>query len=91
MPKAILKFFGVGAFFHFVFAYDVLRRNGLFQTSFVKLLAGYAGKHDTMAPGKSQLALVRATLLHQLMVALHGLNDLQGAMAGLKQGAGNGL
>ena len=58
---------------HFVLADDSLRLYGLVQLCPLKLPACDVGQHHPVAPGKSQLTLVRPGGLHQLRVAVQRL------------------
>ena len=91
VPQAALQVFGLHGFQHFVLAQHALRLHGVVQLGVCELLAGDVGQHHAVAPRKRQLALVRACALHQLWVALQGVDHLVGVLACLLQRAGHGF
>src|SRR5690606_25221771 len=68
---------------HLVLADHQMRLNRLIKFRCFELLACDAGQHDTVAPGKGQLASMWPRWLNQLGVALESVDHLNGAVAGL--------
>jgi hypothetical protein len=91
VPQAALQRLGLHRFEHFVLADHAVRLDGVVQLGFVKLRAGDVGQHHAVAPRKRQLALVAASGLHQLRVALQRVDHLVRVLPRLLQRVGQGL